>query len=67
MDAYLRHMPNLISAARILLVGPIVWSLLQRQFELAPLVCVAIVGQAHILPFVIKNTHIHLYNPHYDP
>jgi len=35
MDAYLRHLPNLISAARILLVGPIIWSLLQREFGLA--------------------------------
>lgn len=35
MHAYLRHLPNLISAARIVLVGPIVWSLLQRDFDLA--------------------------------
>jgi cardiolipin synthase len=35
MSTYLRHLPNLISAARIVLVGPIVWSLLQRNFELA--------------------------------
>jgi cardiolipin synthase len=35
MDAYLRHLPNLISAARILLVVPIIWSLLQREFVLA--------------------------------
>jgi cardiolipin synthase len=35
ITAYLRHLPNLISAARIVLVGPIVWSLLQRDFELA--------------------------------
>lgn len=35
MSHYLRHLPNLISAARILLVAPIVWSLLQRNFELA--------------------------------
>lgn len=35
MDPYLRHLPNLISAARIVLVGPIIWSLLQRDFDLA--------------------------------
>lgn len=35
MKAYLRHLPNLISAARIVLVVPIVWSLLERRFELA--------------------------------
>lgn len=35
MMSSLRHLPNLISAARIVLVGPIVWSLLQRDFELA--------------------------------
>jgi cardiolipin synthase len=33
--AFLRHLPNLISAGRIVLVGPIVWSLLQREFTLA--------------------------------
>ena len=35
MKSSLRHLPNLISAARILLVGPIVWALLQREFALA--------------------------------
>ena len=35
MHGYLHHLPNLISAARIVLVGPIVWSLLQREFGLA--------------------------------
>jgi cardiolipin synthase len=35
MQSSLRHLPNLISAGRILLVFPIVWSLLQREFELA--------------------------------
>ena len=35
MKSYLRHLPNLISVARILLVGPIVWSLLNREFVLA--------------------------------
>ncbi|MCB1787481.1 MAG: CDP-alcohol phosphatidyltransferase family protein [Chromatiaceae bacterium] len=35
MSAYLRHLPNVISVARIVLVGPIVWSLLTERFSLA--------------------------------
>lgn len=35
MKAYLRHLPNIISFARVLLVGPVVWSLLQQEFNLA--------------------------------
>lgn len=35
MSTWLRHLPNLISGARVLLVGPIVWSLLTHRFELA--------------------------------
>jgi cardiolipin synthase len=35
MASSLRHLPNLISAARVVLVGPIVWSLLEQRFELA--------------------------------
>jgi cardiolipin synthase len=35
MKSSLRHLPNLISAARIVLVGPIAWALLQREFGLA--------------------------------
>lgn len=35
MNPNLRHLPNVISAARIVLVGPIVWALLNRRFELA--------------------------------
>lgn len=31
----LRHLPNLISVLRVLLVIPIVWALLQQRFELA--------------------------------
>lgn len=31
----LRHLPNLISAGRVVLVAPIVWSLLSGRFELA--------------------------------
>ncbi len=31
----LRHLPNLISALRVVLVGPIVWALLERRFDLA--------------------------------
>ncbi len=31
----LRHLPNLISALRMVLVIPIVWALLQQRFELA--------------------------------
>jgi cardiolipin synthase len=35
MNDYLRHLPNVISVARIILVGPIIWSLLNREFTLA--------------------------------
>jgi cardiolipin synthase (CMP-forming) len=35
LAALLRHLPNLISAGRVVLVVPIVWSLLTRRFELA--------------------------------
>lgn len=35
MTSYLRHLPNLISVARIVLVGPVVWSLLNDHFGLA--------------------------------
>lgn len=35
MHDYLRHLPNTISVARIVLVGPIVWSLISREFTLA--------------------------------
>lgn len=35
MKSSLRHVPNLITAARIVLVGPIVWSLLRHEFDLA--------------------------------
>jgi cardiolipin synthase len=35
MKSYLRHLPNLISLARIILVGPVVWSLLNDRFGLA--------------------------------
>jgi len=35
MSPHLRHLPNVISVARVLLVGPIIWSLLQREFSLA--------------------------------
>jgi cardiolipin synthase len=35
MKTYLRHLPNVISMARIVLVGPIIWSLLTGQFGLA--------------------------------
>lgn len=35
MSSSLRHLPNLISAARIVLVVPIIWSLLNRDFSLA--------------------------------
>ena len=35
MISSLRHLPNLISAARIVLVVPIIWSLLNRDFSLA--------------------------------
>ncbi len=33
MHRYLRHLPNLISFARIIMVVPIVWLLLERRFE----------------------------------
>jgi len=35
MNDYLRHLPNIISVARIILVGPIIWSLLEGRFVLA--------------------------------
>ena len=35
MKSSLRHLPNLISAARIVLVLPIIWCLLNREFTLA--------------------------------
>ena len=35
MSSALRHLPNLISLLRIVLVGPIVWSLLEQHYELA--------------------------------
>ena len=35
MNDYLRHLPNVISVARIILVGPIVLSLLEGRFTLA--------------------------------
>jgi len=35
MKSYLRHLPNLISVARIILVGPVVWSLLNDHFSAA--------------------------------
>jgi len=35
MASPLRHLPNLISVLRILLVGPIIWALLGERFELA--------------------------------
>jgi len=35
MSTPLRHVPNLISALRVLLVGPIIWALLEQRFELA--------------------------------
>ncbi len=35
INDYLRHLPNIISVARIVLVGPIVWSLLNERFTLA--------------------------------
>jgi cardiolipin synthase len=35
MNRYLRHLPNLISVARIVLVGPVVWTLLNGQYRLA--------------------------------
>lgn len=33
--SWMRHLPNLITVLRILLVGPVVWALLERRFELA--------------------------------
>ncbi len=35
MNSSLRHLPNIISIARILLVGPVTWSLLHGEFTLA--------------------------------
>lgn len=35
MKSYLRHLPNLISVVRIILVVPIIWSLLHGRFALA--------------------------------
>ena len=35
MSTPLRYLPNLISGLRVVLVGPIVWALLQERFELA--------------------------------
>ena len=35
MNDYLRHLPNLISVARIILVGPVVWALLDGRYTLA--------------------------------
>ena len=35
MNDYLRHLPNLISVARIILVGPVVWALLSGRYTLA--------------------------------
>jgi len=35
MSTALRHLPNLISALRVLMVGPIVWALLNQRVELA--------------------------------
>lgn len=35
MSSYLRHLPNLISVGRIVLIGPVVWALLSERFTLA--------------------------------
>lgn len=35
MSTPLRHLPNVISAMRVVLVGPIVWALLSQRFALA--------------------------------
>jgi len=35
MTTPLRHLPNIISGLRVVLVGPIVWALLNQRFELA--------------------------------
>jgi cardiolipin synthase len=35
MKSYLRHLPNLISMVRVLLVVPVVWSLLNDRFTVA--------------------------------
>ena len=35
MKSYLRHLPNLISMVRVLLVVPVVWSLLNDRFSVA--------------------------------
>ncbi len=40
MNDYLRHLPNLISMARIILVGPVVWALLNGRYTLALLLFV---------------------------
>lgn len=32
MSTYLRHLPNLISVARIVLIGPVIWALLTERF-----------------------------------
>ena len=44
MNPYLRHLPNAISVARVLLVVPIIWSLLQREFTLA--ICLFLIAGA---------------------
>jgi cardiolipin synthase len=35
MNRYLRHLPNLISVARIVLIGPVIWALLNGRYQLA--------------------------------
>jgi len=35
MSSSLRHLPNIISGLRVVLVGPIIWALLGQRFELA--------------------------------
>ncbi len=35
MKPYLRHLPNLISMLRVVLVVPVVWSLLNDRFDIA--------------------------------
>ncbi|MDJ0741709.1 MAG: CDP-alcohol phosphatidyltransferase family protein, partial [Gammaproteobacteria bacterium] len=35
MSDYLRHLPNIISVARIVLVAPVVWALLSGRYTLA--------------------------------
>jgi hypothetical protein len=39
----------------------------QRQLELASLIRVAVVGQAHILPQVLQKDHIYYFRAYYDP